>query len=66
MDYLQANKIFITLAVIYEHFVFFVVIFNVVVFLLLFFLYFLGRGNWADDIGFDLNAEFNSNSYLNK
>ncbi|XP_037942298.1 upstream-binding protein 1-like isoform X2 [Teleopsis dalmanni] len=24
-----------------------------------------GRGSWADDIGFDLNAEFNSNSYLN-
>ncbi|KAM7344722.1 transcription factor CP2 like gemini [Cochliomyia hominivorax] len=24
-----------------------------------------GRGTWGDDIGFDLNAEFNSNSYLN-
>ncbi|XP_075168076.1 transcription factor CP2 like gemini isoform X2 [Haematobia irritans] len=24
-----------------------------------------GRNNWTDDIGFDLNAEFNSNSYLN-
>ncbi|XP_013113639.2 uncharacterized protein LOC106091612 isoform X1 [Stomoxys calcitrans] len=24
-----------------------------------------GRTNWTDDIGFDLNAEFNSNSYLN-
>ncbi|XP_065370405.1 transcription factor CP2 isoform X2 [Calliphora vicina] len=25
----------------------------------------MGRGTWGDDIGFDLNAEFNSNSYLN-
>ncbi|KAH8367126.1 hypothetical protein KR084_001811 [Drosophila pseudotakahashii] len=24
-----------------------------------------GRSSWSDDIGFDLNAEFNSNSYLN-
>ncbi|KRF80151.1 probable basic-leucine zipper transcription factor F isoform X2 [Drosophila virilis] len=24
-----------------------------------------GRNSWSDDIGFDLNAEFNSNSYLN-
>ncbi|XP_016971478.1 upstream-binding protein 1 isoform X2 [Drosophila rhopaloa] len=24
-----------------------------------------GRSSWSDDIGFDLNAEFNTNSYLN-
>ncbi|XP_030388317.1 upstream-binding protein 1 [Scaptodrosophila lebanonensis] len=24
-----------------------------------------GRSSWSDDIGFDLNADFNSNSYLN-